>query len=231
MSKNKKHSLLSFQGEWLSDPAFRSWISKTKNAHKTCCFLCKTNFDISIMRVSALQSHAQGKKQQARASLLKVQSVYIRHFPSTKENSDDCGEPVPPTGFATAKTASVIVDLSKNLHRVDAKICWCLCMVNCCSSYKSCANLGAMFQVMFPESKIASQFTLGKTKARYTMLYGIAPEFKKQLIYDINASTFYTVSFDESLNSQVQMSQWMLECGIGIKERTLLKLTTLTQNS
>ena len=60
---------------------------------------------------------------------------------------------------------------------------------------------------MFPDSKIAFQFTLGKTKARFTMLNGIAPEFKKQLIYDINASPFYTVSFDESLNSQVQMSQ------------------------
>ena len=64
-----------------------------------------------------------------------------------------------------------------------------------------------MFQVMFPDSEIASQFTLGKTKARYTMLYRIAPEFKKQLIYDINASPFYIASFDESLISQVQMSQ------------------------
>ena len=64
-----------------------------------------------------------------------------------------------------------------------------------------------MFQVMFPDSEIASQFTLGKTRARYTMLYGIDPEFKKQLIYDINASPFYTVSFDETPNSQVQMSQ------------------------
>ena len=64
-----------------------------------------------------------------------------------------------------------------------------------------------MFQVMFPDSEIASQFTLGKTKARYTMLYRIAPEFKKQLIYDINASPFYIVSFDDSLISQVQMSQ------------------------
>ena len=64
-----------------------------------------------------------------------------------------------------------------------------------------------MFQVMFPDSEIPSQFTLGKTKARYTMLYRIAPEFKKQLIYDINASPFYIVSFDESLISQVQMSQ------------------------
>ena len=60
---------------------------------------------------------------------------------------------------------------------------------------------------MFPDSEIASQFTLGKTKARYTMLYRIAPEFKKQLIYDINASPFYIVSFDDSLISQVQMSQ------------------------
>ena len=136
-----------------------------------------------------------------------MQSVDIRHFPSNKENSDDCGEPGPPTAFGTAKTASAIVDFCKNLHSVDAKIRWCLCMVNCCSSYKSCANLVAVFQVMFSDSEITSQFTVGKTKARYTILYGIAPEFKKQLIYDINASPFYTVSFDESLNSQVQMSQ------------------------
>ena len=80
-------------------------------------------------------------------------------------------------------------------------------MINSHSSYNSCADLGAMFQVMFPDSKIASQFTLGKTKARYTMLYGIVPEFKKQLIYDTNVSPFYTVSFDESFISQVQMSQ------------------------
>ena len=64
-----------------------------------------------------------------------------------------------------------------------------------------------MFQVMFPDSEIVSQYTLGKTKTRYTVIYGIASEFKKQLIYKINASPFYTVSFDESLNSQVQMSQ------------------------
>ena len=71
----------------------------------------------------------------------------------------------------------------------------------------SCADLSAMFQVMFPDSEIVSQYTLGKTKTRYTMIYGIASEFKKQLIYEINASPFYTVSFHESLNSQVQKSQ------------------------
>ena len=159
------------------------------------------------MGVSALWSYAKGKKHQARASLSKVRSVDIRHFASNKENSDDCGEPVSITASATTKTASTIVDLSKNLHIVDAEIHWCLRMVNCHSSCNSCADLGAMFQVMFSDSKIASQFKLGKTKARYAMLYGIALELKKQLIYDINATAFYTVSFDESLNSQVQVSQ------------------------
>ena len=103
-------------------------------------------------------------------------------------------------------------------------------MVNCYSSYNSCADLGAMFQVMFPDSKIVSIYT-GKNKSKiYNALWN-CPEFKKQLIYDINASPFYTASFDESLNSQVQMSQMDVRCGIGIIERTLLKLATLTQNS
>ena len=68
------------------------------------------------MGVSALRTHAKGKKHQARASSSKVRSVYIRHLASNKENSDDCGEPVLPTVSATAKTASTIVDLRKNLH-------------------------------------------------------------------------------------------------------------------
>ena len=87
------------------------------------------------------------------------------------------------------------------------KFAWCLFMVNCRSSYNSCADVGAMFQAMFPDNQIASQFLPGKTKARYIMLYGIALEFKKQMIFDINASPFYTVSFDESLHCQLQMSQ------------------------
>ena len=39
MSKNKKHPLSSFQDEWLSDPAFKNWKSKGKNAHEARCFL------------------------------------------------------------------------------------------------------------------------------------------------------------------------------------------------
>ena len=58
-------------------------------------------------------------------------------------------------------------------------------------------------QIVFPD--VAKAFTLGKTKCRYTMLYGIAPEIKGKLIFDVNSSPFYFVTFDESMNSEPQM--------------------------
>ena len=60
---------------------------------------------------------------------------------------------------------------------------------------------------MFPGCEIVQKFSLGKTKNRYTVLYGIFPEFKKSLIYDINKSPFYTISCDESFKSEMQMFQ------------------------
>ena len=39
------------------------------------------------------------------------------------------------------------------------------------------------------------------------MLYGVAPEFKKILLYNVNQSPFISISFDENLNSELQMCQ------------------------
>ena len=64
-----------------------------------------------------------------------------------------------------------------------------------------------MFQYMFPDSEVAAQFSLGKSKCRYMLLSGIAPHFKSILKKDINTSSFYSVSFDESLNSVIQKCQ------------------------
>ena len=39
------------------------------------------------------------------------------------------------------------------------------------------------------------------------MLYGIAPEFKKMLFCYVNQSPYFSISYDESLNSELQMCQ------------------------
>ena len=60
---------------------------------------------------------------------------------------------------------------------------------------------------MFPDSAIPDKFSLGKDKARYMIIYGIYPTFKQKLKSMINNSPWYSVSFDESLNKNLQKCQ------------------------
>ena len=52
---------------------------------------------------------------------------------------------------------------------------------------------------MFSRSDVACQFSLGKTKAHYMILYGIAAYCKAELRGQINSSPQFSLSFDESL--------------------------------
>ena len=80
-------------------------------------------------------------------------------------------------------------------------------MISSHESNNSCSNILEIFQRMFFDSEIAAMFSLGKTKSRYTILYGIALEFKRVLLYEVKSSPFFTVSFDESLNTDLQVGQ------------------------
>ena len=78
---------------------------------------------------------------------------------------------------------------------------------------------------MFPDSEIASRFSMGKTKSRYMILYGLAPHFKSRLRKAINSSIYYSLSFDESLNSvEILMSDF------GMNVETLSRLDIVIQN-
>ena len=51
---------------------------------------------------------------------------------------------------------------------------------------------------------------MGKTKFRYFISYGLALHFKSKLIRAINSSIYYSLSFDENLNSVHQRCQMNL---------------------
>ena len=74
-------------------------------------------------------------------------------------------------------------------------------------SYNSRRDFSEISQRMFIDSEIAAKFSLGKTKSRYTIFYGIAPEFKRVSLYDVKSSPFSTVSFDEILNVDLEICQ------------------------
>ena len=73
-----------------------------------------------------------------------------------------------------------------NANSLNAEILWALKVVLSHFSFRSCAELSELFQVMFSDSEIASEFTLGKTKCFYLINYGLAPFFKDTLLREIN---------------------------------------------
>ena len=88
---------------------------------------------------------------------------------STKETED-------------SKNSGSLDDLLLKNEVVNAEILWCLKLVAGHLSYNSCINISEIFKIMFSRSDVARQFSLGKTKARYMILYGIAPYCKAELL-------------------------------------------------
>ena len=74
-------------------------------------------------------------------------------------------------------------------------------------SVRSNDEINEVFSVMFPDSKIASQFRMAHSKAMYEINHGLAPYFKTVLNDTLNLSDIHVYSFDESLNDVTQTSE------------------------
>lgn len=74
-------------------------------------------------------------------------------------------------------------------------------------SFRSSSDLSKLFQAMFPDSEIAKEFSMGYDKARYLLCFGIAPYFESQLDENLQNCKSYSISFDESLNKDLQKNQ------------------------
>ena len=60
---------------------------------------------------------------------------------------------------------------------------------------------------MFKTCPVAQQFHMKKDKARYIVVYGFYPALKAKQQTKINASSWFSVSFDGSLNRRQQKCQ------------------------
>ena len=76
--------LTKFNGLWLKDPLFESWIAEAPDkTGKALCKLCRADFELGNMGKQALVSHDKGKKHQKRASQLekvKTETKSITEF-------------------------------------------------------------------------------------------------------------------------------------------------------
>ena len=73
--------------------------------------------------------------------------------------------------------------------------------------YNSSQDIGDVFRAMFPDSKIAQQWSCGAIKLSYLITFGIAPYFKELLLAELTEVPCFVLSFDESFNPELQQEQ------------------------
>ena len=95
--------------------------------------------------------------------------------------------------------------LTQEQHKVE--ILWVLKSVMSDFSYNSSQDIGDVFRTMFPDSKIAQQWSCGATKLSYLITFGIAPHFKELLLAELTEAPCFVLSFDESFNPELQQEQ------------------------
>ena len=213
MSK-RKHSGWTFKEIWLTDPIFQMWIVKVPgDPLLDQCKLYKSNINISKMGRSALNDYAKEKRH---LDIIAQQEKY------TNANFFK-----PPSSIErTTLTTETLNFKSNSLH---VEILWCLNMVNQHLSYNSCSRVSELFSAMLSDSEVAQTFSMGKTKSRYMIIYGLAPYFKKELLTKINSSLFFSVSFVKVLILSSKYAKWILMFVIGTQRRILLLHATLIQ--
>ena len=69
-------------------------------------------------------------------------------------------------------------------------------------SYHSCNEVDDLFRTMFPDSKIAEQFSMERIKMSYVVSHGLGLHFHRDLVSEIKRCERFVLCFDEQTNNQ-----------------------------
>ena len=130
-----------FQDIWLENEKYVSWLEKDikGNSSLARCKVCSKTFSISSMGIKALDAHTNGTKRKER---LPCKQSLFSAFKKKPENEHQQQKP-------STSSASRQSDLS-DMFQGEAVL-----------------NKSNQFACMFPDSKIAKDFSCGRTKYGY----------------------------------------------------------------
>lgn len=212
-----------FNKLWLDSevfPEFSGWLDLViGDATSAYCKVCLKSFKLSNMGKQSIVSHAKGPTHVKNFKIKTSQptiSFFTKKHASAPSPLEDV-HPAPSSASTSATTKDLIVPgtsqtslktFSVNEDDVtSAEAIWALQVVIGKMSLNSCDETSLVFKKMFPDSKIAQSFSMGKTKASYVINHGLAPYFQDVLQNYIKGCSDYVVCFDESLNKFVQRGQ------------------------
>ena len=85
-----------FNDEWMEKKEYNAWLGGVEDdKSRARCTICSSTFDISNMRLSAIEDHHKGQKHLRRLAAIKNQSQSITSFFRINSTSSSSAKPVP----------------------------------------------------------------------------------------------------------------------------------------
>ena len=202
--KTPKKPICLIHDEWLEDPKFKDWLTKTDKLTGNCK-VCRKNIKLGTMDVGAIRSHM------TRSTVHKERMKLFCQALSDEAEAEAAGHlngevlVVENTNSLTTTNIQSPDNNDKQCRIIDdnvrtAELLYALNMVYNCASFNSLNDCGSLFRKMFPDSKIGISITLARTKATYIVKFGVAPFVKEKLVADLSLVDKVVIMFDESLN-------------------------------
>ncbi len=147
-------------------------IASSKGDQYAHCKLCKSDFSVAHGGFNDITRHARGPTHQQR----------FKDSNSTKSIAGMLGQPSELSHIRKVTTAEVIMSNFIAMHNI---------------SFLTANHLSSLFATMFPDSKIASDFSCKCTKTRAIICEALDPYHKKPIVENVR-NVPYSLMCDES---------------------------------
>lgn len=213
-----------FQLDWINPETSEDWskwlFPVSNDSKRAYCKICSRSFSLSNMGRQAIISHSTSSKHIAQKKEIASHDSIANFFKPGSSSSAtptpavsdsltvSCVLPTPTIGCSSQLSSrSSINPFIISEATTKAEILWALKCIWSHYSYRSCENIQELWSMMFTDSEIAKQLTLGKTKMAYIVSFGLAQYFTASLLKTIQICPFYVICFDEAFNRISQRCQ------------------------
>ncbi|XP_072157389.1 uncharacterized protein [Bemisia tabaci] len=217
-----------FQEQWLQNPEFAEWLEKVDNhLNEARCSLCRSVFVLGNMGKRALRSHQEGKKHKLAVLNAKSSASLKCFYKSTTSSIITSESHEPPITLTPSNDNPPSVPSSTDISKLsveitprglqsfvlknsisDAEILSCLQYVMTPNlSMRSMENIVKLDARKYPDSEIAKKVKLSREKISYSVNYGLAPHFHKEVQNLLLCVDCFVVCFDESFNKIAEKTQ------------------------
>ena len=176
------------------------------NGFHFCCKVCNNgSLKLGVMGVAAPMNHMKPSKDsnnktkhERNLNVIKksysIPSLMVRKSTETTINS----QTVSTNNISTSNTSSGNGTMFSSPAALKAEIVLAIKSVTSHISARTMDEFPSLLQYIFPDSQIAKQVQLHRTKLGYVVNHGLAPYYKETIISAVKDASNFVACFDES---------------------------------